>query len=307
MLIGAHVSTAGGLVKAHERGAERGCDAIQIFNQSPRMWRPTRYREDDVAAFSERLGEGGVRAVVIHAVYLINAANKNPDIRAKSLTSMTHALQTGDSIGAAGVVLHPGSAVGEPKAEAMARIVEAVEEALGASERCPLLLEDTAGAGETIGRTFEELAEVIHGVGAGARDRVGACLDCCHLLASGYDVRDSERLAAVVDDFDSVVGLDRLHCLHVNDSQTPLGSNRDRHAPLGDGELGRSGCAAFLSEPRFEGLPVLFEGPGVEGKAPTRVDVERARELRSEGLRARGRRPTAADEAPPTTTRRARQ
>ncbi len=287
MLIGAHVSAAGGLVKAHERGAERGCDAIQIFNQSPRMWRPTRYREDDVAAFRERLDEGGVRAVVIHAVYLINAANKDPEIRAKSLTSMTHALQTGDSIGAAGVVLHPGSAVGEPKGEAMGRIVEAVEEALGASERCPLLLEDTAGAGETIGRTFEELAELIDGVGAGARDRLGVCLDCCHLLASGYDVRDAERLAAVVDDFDSVVGLDRLRCLHVNDSQTPLGSNRDRHADLPDGELGRAGLAAFLSEPRFEGLPALLEVSGPAGKGPDASQIACARELREEGAAAR--------------------
>ena len=288
MLIGAHVSTAGGLVKAHERGRERGCDAIQIFNQSPRMWRPTRYREDDVAAFRDRLAHGGVRAVVIHAVYLINPANKDPEIRDKSLTSMVHALQTGDSIGAAGVVMHPGSAVGEPKREAMGRIVEAVEEALDASESCPLLLEDTAGAGETIGRTFEELAELIDGVGAGACDRLGVCLDCCHLLASGYDVRDCERLATVVDDFDSVVGLDRLRCLHVNDSQTPLGSNRDRHANLPDGELGRAGLAAFLSEPRFEGLPALLEVPGPDGKGPDASQIACARELREEGAAARG-------------------
>lgn len=288
MLIGAHVSTAGGLVKAHERGGERGCDAIQIFNQSPRMWRPTRYREDDVAAFRDRLAQGGVRAVVIHAVYLINPANKDSEIRDKSLTSMIHALQTGDSIGAAGVVMHPGSAVGEPKREAMGRIVEAVEEALDASETCPLLLEDTAGAGETIGRTFGELAELIDGVGAGAYDRLGVCLDCCHLLASGYDVRDSERLAAVVDDFDSVVGLDRLRCLHVNDSQTPLGSNRDRHANLPDGELGRAGLAAFLSEPRFEGLPALLEVPGPDGKGPDASQIACARELREEGAAARG-------------------
>ena len=287
MLIGAHVSAAGGLVKAYERGAERGCDAIQIFNQSPRMWRPTRYREDDVAAFRELLGEDGVRAVVIHAVYLINAASRDPEIRAKSLTSMSHALQTGDSIGAAGVVLHPGSAVGEPKGEAMERIVEAVEQALAASQRCPLLLEDTAGAGETIGRTFEELAELIDGVGAGARERLGVCLDCCHLLASGYDVRDAERLAAVVDDFDSVVGLDRLRCLHVNDSQAPLGSNRDRHANLPDGELGRAGLAAFLSEPRFEGLPALLEVAGPEGKGADASQIACARELREEGGAAR--------------------
>ena len=287
MLIGAHVSTAGGLVKAHERGVERGCHAIQIFNQSPRMWRLPRYRDDDIAAFRDRLGEDAVEAVLIHAVYLINPASRDPEIRGKSLTSMIHALQTGEAIGAAGVVLHPGSAVGEPKDEAMARIVEVIEEALGASERCPLLLEDTAGAGETIGRAFEELAELIEGVGAPGRERLGVCLDCCHLLASGYDVRDAERLAAVVDDFDSVVGLDLLRCLHVNDSQAPLGSNRDRHANLPEGELGRVGLAAFLSEPRFEGLPALLEVPGPDGKGPDRSQVACARELREEGNAAR--------------------
>ncbi len=288
MLIGAHVSPAGGLVKALERGIERDCAAIQIFNQSPRAWRPTRYGPDDFAAFREARSGGPVEAVVIHAVYLINAASTDAEIRRKSLDSMIHALRTGDRIGAVGVVLHPGSAVGEPKDEAIGRIVEAVEEALGASERCLLLLEDTAGAGETIGRTFEELAQLIGGVGDDARHRLGVCLDCCHLLASGYDLRDAERLAAVVDEFDSVVGLDRLRCLHVNDSQTPLGSNRDRHANLGNGELGREGVSAFLSEPRFEGLPALLETAGREGRGPDAGDITWARQLREDGIAARG-------------------
>ena len=288
MLIGAHVSPAGGLAKAHERGAERGCDAIQIFHQNPRMWRPTRHRDEDVAAFCERMAEGPLQAVTIHAVYLINAASKDPEVRRKSVESMVHALRTGDRIGATGVVLHPGSAVGEPKEEAMGRIVEAVGHALAESERCPLLFEDTAGAGETIGRSFEELAELIEAVGDGSSERVGVCLDCCHLLASGYDVRSAEGVSAVVDEFDSVVGLERLRCLHVNDSQTPLGSNRDRHANLGEGELGREGIAAFLSEPRFDGLPALLEVPGRAGKGPDAAEVARARELRVEGLAARG-------------------
>jgi deoxyribonuclease IV len=288
MLIGAHVSPAGGLVNAHARGVERGCEAIQIFNQNPRMWRPTHHREDDVEAFRERMADGSLGAVVIHAVYLINAVSKDPEIRAKSLTSMVHALQTGDRIGAAGVVLHPGSAVGEPKPEAMKRIAAAVDHALAESERCPLLLEDTAGAGETIGRSFEELAELLEAAGNDGADRLGVCLDCCHLLASGYDVRTGERLAVVVDEFDAIVGLDRLRCLHVNDSQTPLGSNRDRHANLGEGELGRQGIAAFLSEPRFETLPALLEVPGTAGKGPDAEQVALAQELRREGIAARG-------------------
>ena len=288
MLIGAHVSPAGGLVKALERGIERDCASIQIFNQSPRAWRTTRYSDQDFADFREVREGGPVKAVAIHAVYLINAANKDPEIRRKSLESMTHALRIGDGIGAAGVVLHPGSAVGEPKDEAMARIVEVIDEALAETESCPLLLEDTAGAGQTIGRTFEELGELIEGVAAEHRDRLGVCLDCCHLLASGYDVSDAARVSAVVDDFESVVGLGRLRCLHVNDSQTALGSNRDRHANLGDGELGREGIAAFLSEPRFEGLPALLETPGREGKGPDAAEIAWARALREEGITARG-------------------
>ena len=287
MLIGAHVSPSGGLVKALERGVERDCAAIQIFNQSPRAWRTTGYSDQDFADFREAQAGGPIEAVVIHAVYLINAASKDPEIRRKSLASLTHALRIGDGIGAAGVVLHPGSAVGEPKDEAMARIIEVIDLALAATESCPLLLEDTAGAGQTIGRTFDELAELIAGVATEHLDRLGVCLDCCHLLASGYDVSDAERLTAVVDDFEAVVGLDRLHCLHVNDSQAPLGSNRDRHANLGDGALGREGIAAFLSEPRFEGLPALLEGPGREGKGVTADDIAWARELREEGMAAR--------------------
>ena len=287
MLIGAHVSPAGGLVKALERGVERDCAAIQIFNQSPRAWRTTRYGDQDFAAFREARAGGPIEAVVIHAVYLINAANKDPEIRRKSLESLTHALRIGDGIGAAGVVLHPGSAVGDPKDEAMARIVEAIDTALGETQSCPLLLEDTAGAGQTIGRTFEELAALIEGAADEHAGRLGVCLDCCHLLASGYDVSDAARLAAVVDDFESIVGLDRLRCLHVNDSETPLGSNRDRHANLGDGELGREGIAAFLSEPRFDGLPALLETPGREGKGPDAAEIAWARRLREDGIAAR--------------------
>lgn len=285
MLIGAHVSTAGGLVKAHERGIEIGADAIQVFNQSPRMWRPTRWKADDIAAFRELMADGPIKSIVIHAVYLINPASKDPEIRKKSLASLIHSLRMGDEIGADGVVLHPGSTVGEPHGEALVRVGEALEEALAESDSCPLLLEDTAGAGNTLGRSFEELARLVE-LGGG-HDRLGLCLDSCHLLASGFDVRTAEGVAKVMDDCVSLVGVDRLRCLHVNDSKTPLGSNRDRHAPLGDGELGPGGCAAFLSEPRFEELPTIFEGPGVEGKAPAAADMKRARELRADGLRSR--------------------
>jgi deoxyribonuclease IV len=288
MLVGAHVSTAGGLVNAHERGVDRGCAAIQVFNQSPRQWRPTRWKDDDIAAFRERMKDGPIESVLIHAVYLINPATKDREMRKKSAASLVHALRMGDAIGSDGVVLHAGSTVGEPHEEALPRVGGMLEHALGESERCPLLLENTAGAGNTLGRSFEELEELIRLAGGG--ERVGLCLDSCHLLASGFDITTADKLAAVIDRCVEIVGADRVRCLHVNDSQTPLGSNRDRHAIPGEGHLGARGCAAFLSEPRFEGLPALFEGPGTSGRAPDKVDVDRTKELRRNGLRARRRR-----------------
>jgi deoxyribonuclease-4 len=288
MLIGAHVSTAGGLVQAHARAVERGCEAMQVFNQSPRQWRPTRWKPDDVAAFLELMRDGPVRSVTIHAVYLINPATKDRAMRAKSAASLIHALRMGDEIGADGVVLHPGSTLGEPHGEALPRVGALLAQALSESGRCRLLLENTAGAGNTLGRSFEELREILEL--AGGHSRIGLCLDSCHMLASGFDIATADRLAAVVDRCLEVVGRGRLRCLHVNDSKAPLGSNRDRHAIPGEGELGARGCAAFLSEPRFEGLPALFEGPGTSGHAPDKVDVDRMRELRRSGLRARRRR-----------------
>ncbi len=288
MLIGAHVSTAGGLANAHTRGLEIGAQAIQVFNQSPRMWKPTRWKDDDVAQFREAMADGPIDSVVIHAVYLINPASKDPEIRRKSIDSIVHSLRMGDAIGADGVVLHPGSTVGEPHDEALGRVGEALAQALAESDSCPLLLEDTAGAGKTLGRDFDELAELIDLAGGG--ERLGICLDSCHLLASGYDVRSADALEQVMDDCFARIDPHRLRCLHVNDSVTPLASNRDRHAPLGDGELGAQGCGAFFSEPRFEGLPALFEGPGLAGKAAAKEDMDRAKELRRNGLRARRRR-----------------
>jgi len=287
MLIGAHVSQAGGLHKAVERGVERGCEAIQIFNQSPRMWRPTRYGAEDVAQFRAAMDASRIEAVMIHAVYLLNCASEDPEIRRKSLASLTQSLRVGDAIGAHCVVLHPGSALRGDAGEAIARTAEIFREALAESEACRLHLENTAGAGGTLGRSFEELARLIDVEGADAR--LGVCLDSCHLLASGYDIRTADGLAETLDRFDAVVGLERLGSLHLNDSQTPLGSNRDRHANLGEGELGLDAIAAFLSEPRFEGLPVVLETPGPDKRGSTAEEIALAFRLREQGLHARGR------------------
>jgi deoxyribonuclease IV len=275
-------------VQAHERAVERGCEAMQVFNQSPRMWRPTRWKPDDVAEFLELVKGSSIKSVVIHAVYLINPATKDKEMRKKSAASLIHALRMGDEINADGVVLHPGSTVGEPRDEALPRVGEMLKHVLAESESCRLLLENTAGAGNTLGRSFEELHEFIDL--AGGDKRLGVCLDSCHMYASGFDIRTADKVDQVVEEFKKTVGIRRLKCLHVNDSMAALGSNRDRHAIPGEGEIGKTGCAAFLSEPRFEKLPAFFEGPGTSGHAPDKVDVDTLKKLRAQGLRSRKRR-----------------
>ena len=286
MLIGAHVSNAGGLSRAVERGIERGCDAIQIFNQSPRMWRPTAYSEEDFAEFRAAMKSSPIQAVLIHAVYLLNCATEDREMRSKTLASLIQSLRVGAGIGAVGVVLHPGSAKQGDVPKAIKRAGKVIKQALAETDRCALHLEDTAGAGGTLGRSFEELAELIDAAGGGRR--LGVCLDSCHLLASGYEVGARDALAETIDEFDRVVGCDRLGSLHVNDSAVKLGSNRDRHAIMGEGELGEKGCAVFLSEPRFETLPCVLE-TGRDGGAPAAEDVALAKKLRTRGKAARAR------------------
>lgn len=229
-----------------------------------------------------------IRAVVIHAIYLINAASRERDVRRKSLAALEHALRVGDGIGAVGVVLHAGARKGEPHAPSVRRAGALIAEALARTEGCSVLLENTAGTQGPLGRDVHELAELIEAAGGGGR--LGACLDSCHLFAAGFEIRTREALARVVDEFEAKVGLDRLRCIHVNDSKVKLGANQDRHATLGTGEIGESGLAVFLSEPRFEPVPALLE-TGPEGAhGPDLAEVATARRLRRNGRAARRRR-----------------
>jgi deoxyribonuclease-4 len=291
MLIGAHVSTAGGLATAVERGVETGSDAIQVFHQSPRMWRPTAYGDEDFAAFREAFQASRLKSVVIHAIYLINCASKERDVRRKSIASLTHALGVGDGIAADGVVLHAGARKGEPHRASVKRAGKAIAEALADTDSCPLLLENTAGTQGPLGRNFDEIAELIDA--AGGSKRLGACLDSCHLLAAGYEIRTADALGEVLSGFDATVGLDLLRCIHVNDSKVGLGANRDLHATFGEGELGERGLSVFLSEPSFDDLPMILE-TGREGKQLALEDVDAARRLRMRGLSARSSRRSRA-------------
>jgi deoxyribonuclease-4 len=285
MLIGAHVSPAGGPARAIARGVARGARAIQIFNQNPRAWKPRVYSDAEIAEFRDAMAASDVEALLIHAVYLLNCASADPQIRARSLASLTSSLRAGAALGAHAVVLHPGSALGGETEPAIARAGEVIAEALAESDRCPLHLENTAGTGGTLGRSFHELAALIGAAGDG--DRLGLCLDSCHLLASGFDIRTEEGLDAVLEQCAALVGLARVGSLHLNDSATPLHSNRDRHANVGEGEIGADGCAVFLSEPRFEGLPCVLETPGPDRSGPSAQELTLARALRRRGLAAR--------------------
>jgi deoxyribonuclease-4 len=285
MLIGAHLSPAGGPANAVARGVERGCDAIQIFNQNPRAWKPTVYSDQQVADFHDAMEGSRVDALLIHAVYLLNPASDTKEFRDKTRTSLIASLRAGDALGAHAVVLHPGSAKAGKVGPAIKRAGKVIAQALGESESCPLHLENTAGAGGTLGRSFEELAALIDASGGGKR--LGLCLDSCHLFASGFDIRTEEGLTQVLDDCTAIVGKGRLGSLHLNDSQEPLGSNRDRHADVGEGELGNRGCSVFLSEPRFQDLPLVLETHGPDRQGPTKQEITRTRRLRSQGIRRR--------------------
>jgi deoxyribonuclease-4 len=250
------------------------------------MWKPTAYRDEDFAAFREAMAGSPIDAVLIHAVYLVNCASDDPEIRAKSLTSLTHSLRVGRGIGASGVVLHPGSAKTGDVRRAIARAGETIREALAESEECPLHLENTAGAGGTLGRSIDQLAALLEASGGG--DGLGLCLDSCHLFASGYDIRTSDGIDRLADEISEKVGLARVSSLHLNDSQTPLGSNRDRHANIGKGEIGADGCSAFLGAPPFADLPCVLETPGEKRSGPGAEEVALAVTLRERGLTERG-------------------
>jgi deoxyribonuclease-4 len=285
VLIGAHVSTGGGLTNALERGEDRRCEAIQIFNQSPRMWRPTRYSGEDFTAFREAFEPSPIEAIVIHMIYLINPATADREMRQKSLASLVHALTVGEGIGAIGVVVHPGALKTDTRSNARKRAVKLLKEALAETESCSIIYENTAGSKQLLGLDFDETSELIEATGGGKR--LGLCIDSCHLHATGYDVRTPQGTAEIVDEIEAKMGLERLRCLHLNDSKDERGSNRDRHESIGKGRIGRKGFRAFLGEPRFEGLPALLETPGPAGRGPDRKEVQTTKRLYREGVKAR--------------------
>jgi len=277
VLFGAHVSSSGGIWNAIDRGAELGCEAIQVFTQSPRMWRPTAHTEEALTRFRERRAEAGIGVVVCHALYLVNLASPDRVIRSKSLTAMKATLETAAAIEAEGVIFHIGSHVGSGFTNGLRRVLPALRRLLElTTERTWLLIENSAGAGGTIGRSVDELEAIFDRVDG--HPRLGVCLDSCHWFVSGIDVTDPDTLGAAVTDLDQRVGLDRLRALHVNDAAAELGSNRDRHASIGQGTMGER-LGTFLAHPAFQDLPAILETPGPKGHGPDAEELRRLRDL----------------------------
>jgi deoxyribonuclease-4 len=275
MLVGAHCS--GGVKGALDKGVDMGADAVQLFTQSPRAWRTPAPDQEAYERFRERRAELGMASVSCHAIYLVNLAAPNDEVYEKSIAVLRSTMEIAGAIEAEGVVFHVGSHLGSGFEHGLERVVPALEQVLElSSERTWLLMENSAGAGGTIGRSIEELATIYERLDR--HPRLGVCLDSCHLYVSGVDVTDREALDALLDELDDAVGLDRLRLLHVNDSKSALGSNSDRHDNIGDGLMGE-GLGVFLGHPKLQDLPAILEVPGADDKGPNADEIRKTREL----------------------------
>jgi deoxyribonuclease-4 len=274
VLFGAHCS--GGVKKALDNAVEMGADAVQLFVQSPRTWRFPEHDPADLEAFRSKREEAGLPALV-HALYLVNLAAPDDAIYSKSVDTMRATVDAACAIEADAVVFHLGSHLGAGFETGLARVVPALEQVLDrCNERTWLLMENSAGAGGTIGRSIDELAAIFAALGR--HERLGVCLDSCHLFVSGVDVTDPAVMNALLEDVDARIGLDRLRVLHANDAKAPLGSNRDRHDNIGEGLIGE-GLGIFLAHPKVQGLPAVLEVPGADGKGPNADEIRKLREL----------------------------
>jgi len=271
------MSSSGGIDTAIDRIEAIGGDCVQVFTQSPRMWRPTNHKPEAIARFHARRAEAGIGGVVCHALYLCNLAAPDEEIYEKSVQTMRTTVDAACAIGADGVIFHVGSHLGAGFEAGLDRTCAALAQVL---ERCEgdtwLLMENSAGAGGTIGRSLDELHTLLERLDR--HPRLGLCLDSCHLYVSGYDVTDRGTVDALVGELDEKIGLDRLRALHVNDSAAELGSNRDRHANIGDGLMGE-GLGAFVSHPAFQHLSAYLEVPGENKRGPNANELQKLRDL----------------------------
>ena len=277
-LLGAHVSTSGGVDKAPANGKGLGCDAIQVFTRNQMQWRARPLSELEIAGFREGLKECGIQTTVSHYSYLINLGSHEPVTLQKSLEAFADEIERCEQLGISFLVFHPGSHVGSGEAAGLQRIADSLNAVLGQKQkhRTQVLLENTAGQGSNLGYRFEQLADIL--AKTENPNRLGVCLDTCHLFASGYDLRTRSTYEATFEEFDAIVGLGRVKVFHLNDSKKSLGSRVDRHENIGKGELGLEPFRFLLNDPRFAGLPMLLETPG--GDEAYRIDLTTLRSLK---------------------------
>ena len=278
MLIGAHVSTAGGISKAVARGVEIGCEALQIFGSSPQGWAFKPIPGTEIESFRQQAAESSIGSVFLHAIYLINLGTANAANLEKGIDSLVNYMRLAADIGADGVIVHPGSHGGKGYDAAFPQAVDAINRVLEQSPEGPLLtLENMAGMGQHIGAKFEELGRILDEVGS---PRVGICLDTQHSFAAGYDLTSEAGINAMIDEFDREIGLKNLVAVHANDSKRPLGSGVDRHDNIGEGFIGVDGFETIMGNPAFHQVPFFLEVPGAEGKGPDVQNVQILKDIR---------------------------
>jgi deoxyribonuclease-4 len=275
---GAHQSIAGGYDQAVARAVETGCEALQVFTRNINQWKTTPIAPAAAAAFRAAVQEAGLRFVVAHDSYLINPASADPDLRRKSIAGLVEELRRAETLGIPWVVAHPGAAGEQPRAKAVARAAAGIATALGRTSRLAagILIETTAGQGSCLGDSFEEIAAMLAAIDAkpGLRKRVGVCLDTCHVFAAGYPLAPAKALDETLTTFDRAIGLDRLVCIHANDSKRERGSRVDRHEAIGQGKIGRKAFELLVNHPRLAGIPWILETPkeGADGRPDPRLD-----------------------------------
>ena len=259
LAFGSHLSTSGGVDRVFARAEALPVESCQIFSKSERQWLAKPLDAAVVERFHAERERTGLTNLVVHDSYLINLASPKPDILEKSLSAFRDELERCDTLGIEFLVTHPGAHTGSGAEAGIARFATSLNQIFGEipNNKAIALLETTAGQGTTLGRSFEEIGAIIEQVED--KDRVGVCLDTCHIFAAGYDFRTAEGYAEVMDRFDRLIGLDRLQVLHLNDSKMPFGSNKDRHAHIGGGEIGTEGFRHFVNDRRLEGRPAILE------------------------------------------------
>ena len=257
--LGLHVSIAGGIEKAADRARDLGCTAMQIFSRNPRGWNPAPLPPESIRIFKEKITARAIDPVVVHTPYLLNLASGDRLLYRRSVEALSEDLRRAELLGARFVVTHLGSPGAGSPAEGHRQVIEALKEVSQARSSVTLLLENSAGAGRTVGATLEEMGKIIEGAG---RDcRLGFCFDTCHGFAAGYDFRSEEQSRALVKEIDRTVSLARLKVLHLNDCEGPLGAHRDRHQHIGQGEIGLLGFKNLLCQEALREVPMILETP----------------------------------------------